>query len=539
MSEPSPAGVATAGLCPLRACDSLALGAFRRDQLEELAERTAPFHLAGAIFFTVGQLIDWTFGPGVNLPLAVRIHSTVACAVTVAAMAIGRYAIHRAKAVGRTAEIAGVVSVTVEATMAYYLMFYSLSMGGSVGHLTAAASLVMVIFVETVVLPMTWRQSLVTGAIVWAFYPIGAAIHRWAVGPASSPPHGEAELVYGTVVALAVVSLGFGTIGSQVLYGLRRRTFEAAEAARYRIERRLGGGGMGDVFLARHGTLKTECAIKVCRVPPGADARAVTARFEREALGVARLEHPNVVRVFDFGQMQDGSLYFAMEHLRGMDLAGFLTTHGVVPEDRLLHWMDQTLRALENAHAQGIVHRDLKPGNLFLADLGGEPDFVKVLDFGLAKVLWQEEGKQLTQAGDTAGTPWYMSPEQAQGQATLDHRTDLYALGGVIFHLASGRPPFDGTTPLGVLVQHVSEPPPKLRSLAPGASVELEDVVARLLSKRPDDRFADARSTREALRRSPSWGRWTRERAHAWWAEQEPPRPERSGDAAAALPAPG
>lgn len=520
--------IALGALCPRKRWESFTRSHFRREQLEELAERAPPFMVSGAIFFTLMALADWFFPFRTGLPAAFRIHTLTAGAFCVAVMVAGRLTLAWAKRRGRTAVVAIVYAIVVEVAIVYYLLVYAMGVGGTYAHLTAAGALVMMIFVRTIILPMSWRQAVVTNCLIWSFYPIAWSVDRMVCGVAPAPPSEYPDLVYATVVSFAAGSIVFGAVGSHVLFGMRRRTFEASEAARYHIEDKIGSGGMGDVFLARHGTLKAECAVKICRIPAGADPQAVTRRFEREAQQVARLTHPNIVRVFDFGEMEDGSLYFAMERLRGVDLETFLQRHGPVPEDRLLCWMDQALRALEHAHAQGLVHRDLKPGNLFLADCGGEPDFVKVLDFGLAKVMWEGDGKKLTQAGDTAGTPWYMSPEQAQGRTALDHRADLYALGAVMFHLASGKPLFDAESPVGVMVQHVTEPPPPLRSVAPGVSPETEAVVARLLAKKPDDRFAGAREAREALRASPSWGRFTREKAIEWWASH--------GDKQVALP---
>jgi serine/threonine-protein kinase len=325
--------------------------------------------------------------------------------------------------------------------------------------------------------------------------------------------------VAGTVALLFVVSLAVSSIGAQILLGLRRSQFQAAEARRYHIERKLGGGGMGDVYLARHGTLKMPCAIKVCR-PAGGLAGDMLRRFEKEARQVSRLKHPNVVRIFDYGEMEDGAVYYAMEHLPGMDLGEFLRREGVPPEERLLHWADQMLFALEEAHAQGIVHRDLKPANVFLTSLGGEPDVIKLLDFGLVKLIEEraDGDDRITRANAIPGTPLYMSPEQAQGLDSVDHRSDLYSLGVVLYELLCGRPPFAGSDPMNVLVQHVTVAPRPVREINEAVSAETEAAVLRLLAKAPAERFPDARSTHLALRQSPRHGAWDRERALRWWA---------------------
>lgn len=254
-------------------------------------------------------------------------------------------------------------------------------------------------------------------------------------------------------------------------------------AGRYRILRRLGSGGMGSVYLGLNIPLKQEIAIKVMYGELAHDVNAVK-RFHREALTTSRLSHPNTVRVFDFGQEPDGMLFLVMEYVKGMPLSHVISTTGRLPATRVLAITRQVLGALAEAHAAGIVHRDLKPQNIMMMDMPGAGDFAKVVDFGIAKIATTTGETSLTKAGVSIGSPPYMSPEQAEGKS-IDHRTDLYSLGVIMYEMLSGHTPFQGDTPLAVLVKHMTEPPPSLPDDVPQA---LARVVMTLLEKKPEMR---------------------------------------------------
>ena len=260
----------------------------------------------------------------------------------------------------------------------------------------------------------------------------------------------------------------------------------------YNIVRRLGAGGMGEVYLARHRVLAREAAIKVL-LPEISMDEAVVMRFFNEARATAQLRHPNIVEVFDCDTLPSGRAYIVMEFLAGESLRACLDRVGrLAPDFRSIAAMiGMVADALQAAHDHGIVHRDLKPDNMFLTVPPHQPDqlTVKVLDFGIAKLLSSgDHGMTPTRTGSLLGTPLYMSPEQCRGISTIDHATDIYSLGCVLFEMIAGRPPFPLEAPGDILVAHIANPPPILSSLVPETPPDLDFLVAQMLAKEPSAR---------------------------------------------------
>ena len=271
-------------------------------------------------------------------------------------------------------------------------------------------------------------------------------------------------------------------------------------ADRYRISRRIGDGGMATVYLGEHTSIEKQCAIKVLNIAYAHQQDAVD-RFLREARAASRIQHENVIDITDFGRAPNGSVFFVMELLAGEDLATLVRREGPIPWARVRHMALQVCRALAAAHAKGIIHRDLKPENVFRIQRGADQDFIKVLDFGIARVVTGSMGgRALTSAGTVFGTPAYMSPEQCDGRPA-DARSDVYALGVVLFELLTGRPPFMADSPLGFLKQHCFDAPPSLRETAPDAQIpeRVEAVVLKALSKEMDQRYAGMEALATAL----------------------------------------
>ncbi|MBZ0119261.1 MAG: protein kinase, partial [Sandaracinaceae bacterium] len=251
----------------------------------------------------------------------------------------------------------------------------------------------------------------------------------------------------------------------------------------FKIEEKIGSGGMGTVYRARQTTLHRDVAIKILHSEL-ADNRDAVRRFKREARVSTALDHPNVVRVFLFGQLPDGSLYIVMEHLQGRPLLEVLQRDGALPVHRALHIATQICDGVGEAHSHGIIHRDIKPENIVLVTKGRDPDFVKVLDFGIARVLWPDEQTVATQSGLVFGTARYISPEGASGEAT-DARSDVYSLGVLTYQLLTGETPFEAPSPVAMLMKHIHSAPPHLRSKEQGRHVPepIADVVMRALAK--------------------------------------------------------
>jgi serine/threonine-protein kinase len=272
----------------------------------------------------------------------------------------------------------------------------------------------------------------------------------------------------------------------------------------YQVLEKIGTGGMGSVYKASQPAMNRMVAIKILH-PKLANRKDLTSRFRREARAMSQLTHPNTVKVFNFGELEeDGSLYIVMEMLEGRNLNQTVRKDGPMPVDRAIPILIQCCGALQEAHDLGIVHRDLKPENIFLSRQGGINDYPKVLDFGLAKVTerqMQPGSLILTQEGMVFGTPEFMSPEQAQGK-TLDARSDIYSLAVILYELLTGKLPFTAKTPMEYIQKHVTDPIIPLSERVPERTFpkQLDEVLARALSKKPEQRFQTAADFAEALR---------------------------------------
>lgn len=374
---------------------------------------------------------------------------------------------------------------------------------------------VLLILVYGTYIPNAWRR---TAAVVGALAVVPVALGFFTT--LTEPTLGASDL--SSLAWSTGVWLGFAVpiaiYGAHRIDTARQKELAARRLGQYRLVRKLGQGGMGEVYLAEHQLLRRPCAVKLIRPDRAGDLRPLL-RFEREVHAMASLAQANVAEVYDYGHTHDGTFYYVMEYLDGLDLDALVSRHGPVPPERAVHLLRQVCAALRAAHRAGLIHRDIKPGNILLCERGGTPDVVKLVDFGLVRELGgSTDDSKLTQDGAVVGTPLFMAPEQIAGAAELDARTDLYSVGVVAYFLLTGRNAFDRATVRQVFAAHLHEPPIPPRTFNPDIPAELEALVLRCLAKPPTDRPADAEALEKALAACALRESWTEARATEWWA---------------------
>ncbi|WP_406693670.1 serine/threonine-protein kinase [Singulisphaera sp. Ch08] len=332
--------------------------------------------------------------------------------------------------------------------------------------------------------------------------------------------HGTQPLALFGFDAMLLLILAAGAVyWAHMTARLQRQIRDVKQLGQYRLGRKLGAGGMGEVYLAEHRFLKRPCALKLIRTGFEAGATALK-RFEREVRLTATLSHPNTVDIYDYGRTEDGTYFYVMEYLPGLSLEDLVGRHGPLPPGRAVYLLRQVCSALREAHSAGLIHRDIKPSNIFAARRGGMDDVAKLLDFGLVSSVAQPRNSRLSEEGQILGTPLFMSPEQATGRHDLDERSDIYSLGAVAYYLLTGKPPFDEGGAIEVLIALARDPivPPSL--LRAGVPADLEQVVVRCLAKNPADRYQDAVSLERALGDCSCAGQWDQDLAARWWERE-------------------
>jgi plasmid stabilization system protein ParE len=378
----------------------------------------------------------------------------------------------------------------------------------------------------TVVVPTSPRRALLAALASVSSVPviIGLLIASGATTLRLDPIQFFLALVFPYLLVV-----GMAYVGARVVYHLGTEVKRARELGSYRLEEKLGEGGMGEVWRARHRMLSRPAAIKLIRPALAGDGRAGVSeeairRFEREAQVIARLRSPHTVELFDFGMATDGAFYYVMELLDGLDADSLLRRFGPTPAERAIYLLRQVCHSLSEAQSCGLVHRDIKPANIFLCRYGEEYDFVKVLDFGIVGAVRDTPGGNLMHTGgDTVrGTPAFMAPEQALG-TDLDGRADIYATGCLAYWLLTGQFVFTAETSMGLLLQHAQTPPapPSTRTELP-IPPALDDLVLSCLAKDPAKRPQSARELSLRLAEVEGASAWTQDRARDWWVTHQP-----------------
>ncbi|MEL6338856.1 MAG: serine/threonine-protein kinase [Myxococcota bacterium] len=306
---------------------------------------------------------------------------------------------------------------------------------------------------------------------------------------------------------LSIIFIIITSVTSQVVYGMQLSLQVATRLGQYDIEKAIGRGAMGDVFLARHALLKRQTALKLLREVTSNEARSL---FQREVQTASVLTHPNTVEIFDYGRTSDGVFFFAMEYVEGASLQQIVDATGPMSPERVVYLLHQAAGSLGEAHHRGFVHRDVKPSNLMVCERGGRFDTIKVTDFGLVHDVNEFDAQTALR-----GTPLYLAPESIVDTAQVSPQSDVYALGATAFFLLTGRPPFENDDLVELLSDHIASPPPDIV----GVDSQLTRIVSKCLEKNPQERYSTANDFAVALEACALFGKWSNRFAEIWWAE--------------------
>jgi hypothetical protein len=435
--------------------------------------------------------------------------------------ALSLAALERVDAIGLMGAMALYGAVTVSEATALEHAVAVQSAGAEV--LLCAVILLALTLTHAIIVPLNVRRMFAVSAAT-AVLGVGSAYLVTVVGLPASLLRQKPWLPFNQVLFVsmwALVATAVSTIAARVIHGLSQRVRDANEVGQYTLEERIGEGGMGVVYLARHALLRRPTAIKL--LPAHRAGEHAVRRFEQEVRLTSSLTHPNTIAIYDFGRTPDGVFYYAMEYLDGITLEDLVILDGPQAPARVIRILVQVCGALAEAHESGLIHRDIKPANVMLCVRGRMPDQVKVLDFGLVKEHAREAVLGLSTDGALLGTPSYLAPEAISNPSRVDARLDLYALGAVAYWLLTGQSVFPGESVLEVCAHHLhSVPvPPSERSRQP-IPPALDQLILRCLAKEPDQRPASAMELARLLREVTVAAAWSREQAADWWRERAP-----------------
>jgi len=377
----------------------------------------------------------------------------------------------------------------------------------------------IVALIRATLVPANWRRALPTFARIALAFPlvmaIGSVVSPGARGEWLSH---ESLVVFASNYVFVLASCTLGLISGNIVWNSQQQLYRARRIGRYRLQAPIGKGGMGEVWLAWDLTLRRNVALKLLRFEAARNLELLK-RFEREAQVASRLRDPHVVQIFDFGASGDGLYYLAMEYLVGLDLAALVQRFGPLPLARAVGFLRQACLALEEAHGAGIIHRDLKPQNLFVTRVGNDPDFLKLLDFGVVRLRNPDPGAEaLTWTGLLVGTPAYLAPEVWCG-GEADERSDVYSLGVTLYYLLTGVTPFDKWTPdrLKAAAQTPGEGDWAFE-VGQSFSAAVQEILRACLARHPEARYQSTRELHDALDSIHDPGAWTLQDAERFWA---------------------
>jgi serine/threonine-protein kinase len=406
---------------------------------------------------------------------------------------------------------------------AFTISLMAIHLGGIRSPYMHGISLVALVWAA--VIPAPWRRGLTTLLLVGLAFPIvmaaGAMISPAAKAEWLTP---ESLIVFGANYVFVVSSCTLGLILSHLVWNAQ---LQARKIGSYQLEERLGVGGMGEVWQAKHHLLARRAAIKLIRPEAlGGDAKSreiALARFEREAQATALLGSPHTIDLYDFGISETGAFFYVMELLVGRDMESLVRTFGQQPPERVAYLLEQVCESLTEAHAAGLVHRDIKPSNIYVCRVGLHYDFVKVLDFGLAGPRAGSSMQNLVTGDHVFGTPAYMAPELILGEVAIDRRADIYALGCVAYYLLTGHRVFEGDTPMKTMVMHVKEPPiPPSQRTEVKVPDALDALILQCLQKDPARRPQDTETLMYLVRDARLSSKWDQRTARLWWQTHLP-----------------
>ena len=386
----------------------------------------------------------------------------------------------------------------------------------TIGLTTALLACVHTVITRAIAVPSTARRTIWISIAAQA--PLPLLVTPYTLRAAGLDPSVAMNFTV-SMATWVIAATTVAAMGSRIIFGLRTEAAKVKRLGQYTLEEKIGEGGMGVVYRARHVMLRRPTAIKL--LPPEKAGEANLRRFEREVQLTARLTHPSTIAIFDYGRTPLGVFYYAMELLHGLNLEQLVRRDGPQPAGRVVRILTQVCGALAEAHGVGLIHRDIKPANIILSKRGGVPDVATVVDFGLVKQIEPGDADRtqaVTASNVVTGTPLYVAPEVVTGGRAADARSDLYALGAVGYYLLTGRPVFEGETIVEIFAHHLhTRPVPPSERTTRTIPAPLEATILACLSKDPGDRPRDARALADALAAG-NCQDWDQTQAETWWA---------------------